>query len=58
MEGIFYVVDDKDQKRFVQIDLSIHGEMWEDFYDILVSNSRENEESVSYDLVKDAMKIL
>jgi len=56
MEGIFYVVDDKDQKRFVQIDLSIHGEMWEDFYDLLVSNSRENEETISYDVVKGDLK--
>lgn len=56
MEGIYYVMDDKGQKRFVQIDLSIHGEIWEDFYDLLVSNSRENEESISYDVVKDELK--
>ena len=56
MEGIYYVMDDKGQKRFVQIDLSIHDEIWEDFYDLLVSNSRENEESISYDVVKDELK--
>ena len=56
MEGILYVVDEKDQKRFVQIDLSIHGELWEDFYDLLVANARENEESISYDVVKDELK--
>jgi hypothetical protein len=56
MEGILYVVDDKDQKRFVQIDLSIHGVIWEDFYDLLVANSRANEESIAYDVVKDELK--
>ena len=56
MEGIFYVIDEKSQKRFVQIDLSIHGELWEDFYDILVVNERKNEESIPYDVVKDELK--
>jgi hypothetical protein len=56
MEGILFVVDEKDQKRFVQIDLSIHGEIWEDFYDLLVSNSRENEESIPFESVKDIFK--
>ena len=56
MVGILYVIDEKDQKRFVQIDLSIHGELWEDFYDLLIANKRENEEIIPYDAVKEELK--
>ena len=56
MEGIFYVLDDQNNKRFIQIDLSIHGELWEDFYDLLIASDRKEEESVPYDQVKVVLK--
>lgn len=44
------------KKKFVQIDLDIHRDLWEDFYDILVASSRKEEESIPYDQVKDELK--
>ena len=55
MEGIFFLVDETNQKRFVQIDLKIHEELWENFYDILIAESRMNEENIPYDVVKDQL---
>ncbi len=57
MEGILYVVDEQNNKIFVQIDLGIYGEIWEDFYDIIVAMSRQNDESVPYDQVKEELKL-
>lgn len=56
MEGIFYLIDSQNNKRFVQIDLDLHGDVWEDFYDLLVAFSRKEEESISYNQVKDELK--
>jgi len=56
MEGIFYVIDEQGNRRFVQIDLDKHGELWEDFYDLLIAESRKEEESISYNQVKDDLK--
>ncbi len=49
MKGIEFVVDDKGKKKAVLIDLSEWGELWEDFYDILISESRKNEPKVSWE---------
>ena len=48
IKGINYLVDDEGKKKAVLIDLAEWGELWEDFYDILVSRSRENEERISW----------
>lgn len=56
MDGILFVIDDLNHKRFVQIDLDKHGALWEDFYDLLVAESRKTEETISYDLVKDELR--
>ena len=56
MEGILYVVDSQNKKRFVQIDLDLYGEVWEDFYDLLIASSRKEEESIPYTQVKDELK--
>jgi hypothetical protein len=56
MEGIYYVTDEDGNKKFVQIDLEKHGELWEDFLDVLIATSREGEERVSFDLVKEELK--
>lgn len=53
MKGITFLTNDQDQKVAVQIDLEKYGELWEDFYDVLVSESRKDEESVPLD---DAIK--
>lgn len=48
MRGVQFVVDEDGKKTAVLLDLQEWGELWEDFYDILVSQSRADEESVSW----------
>ncbi|MGI9180762.1 MAG: hypothetical protein ACR2H9_09710 [Longimicrobiaceae bacterium] len=43
MEGVRYLVDESGEKRAVVIDLDQHGELWEDFYDVLVARARQDE---------------
>lgn len=43
MEGIHYLTDDQNRRVAVQIDLTRFGEVWEDIYDALVSDSRRHE---------------
>jgi hypothetical protein len=52
MKGIRFVVDDSGKKRAVLIDLEEVGELWEDIYDVLVSQSRRNEPTVPWEELK------
>lgn len=52
MKGIQFVVDDFGKKRAIQIDLDEWGDLWEDFYDVLVSESRKNEPTVPWSELK------
>jgi hypothetical protein len=52
MSGIQYVTDEKGRKVAVQIDLTQHGELWEDIQDVLVSRSRRHEKRIPLDKVK------
>ena len=52
MKGVQYVVDDKGKAQAVIIDLKQNRKLWEDFWDLLVSQSRKNEPRVSWDEVK------
>lgn len=52
MKGIEYVVDEQGDRRAVVIDLGIHGELWEDFYDAVVAKEREGEPRESLEDVK------
>jgi hypothetical protein len=52
MKGVQFVVDDQGKKKAVLIDLRVHGRMWEDFYDAMVAQQRENEPRESFDDVK------
>lgn len=56
MKGINYVVDDSGKKRAVLIDLEEWGELWEDFYDVLVSKARVNEPVIAWSELKAEMK--
>jgi hypothetical protein len=51
MDGIQFVTDARGRKRAVLIDLEKHGELWEDFHDIMVVHSRRNEPRVSLESV-------
>lgn len=56
MKGVNYIVDDHGKKTDVVINLIEHGELWEDFNDLIVSKSRENEERVSWQKIKTGME--
>jgi len=56
MQGIQYVTDDKGHKIAVQINLKKFGEIWEDFFDNLLSMQRADEPRESIDSVRDRLK--
>lgn len=55
LKGIQYVTDSTGKRVAVLISLEEWGEMWEDFYDILVSESRRDEATVSWETLKAEM---
>ena len=59
MQGVNYITDNKGDKKAVIIDLKPWGKLWEDFYDVMVSESRKDEKDIPWDearkeLLKDA----
>jgi hypothetical protein len=46
MDGVQFVVNDKGENTAVLLDLSIWGELWEDIYDAIVVEERQNEERI------------
>lgn len=56
MKGIRYLVDEKQEKVAVQIDLKRYGQLWEDFYDAVVAEARKDEETVDWEILKQELK--
>ena len=52
MLGVQYLVDDKGEKKAVVIDLKRHADLWEDFYDQALAESRKKEPRESLQSVK------
>ena len=52
MEGVRFLVDDDGERKAVVIDLSVHGELWEDFYDVVLAKARADEPRESPDEVR------
>ncbi len=52
MSGIQFVVDESGNHTAVLIDLKRIGDAWEDIYDILVSDERDNEPTVTWEELK------
>jgi hypothetical protein len=52
MTGIQFVTDDQGRKVAVQIDLAKHGAALEEFWDGLISASREPEEGIPLESIK------
>lgn len=50
------MTDDKNEKVAVQIDLRKYGELWEDFYDSLLSEMRKDEEKIPLEKVIQNLK--
>ena len=56
MEGILYVTDEQNRKKYVQIDLEKHGRVVEDILDSLTIESRKEEESYPIEAVLSELK--
>lgn len=50
------MVNEEQQPVAVQIDLEKYGELWEDFYDVLVAQARREEESIPLEDVIEELK--
>jgi len=58
MTGIKFVIDESGEKSAVVIDLKKHSKLWEDFYDVLKTKSREDETREPLAHVKSKLKRL
>lgn len=56
MRGVSYLVDEKGKKTTVLIDLKSWGRFWEDFQDVMVSESRKDEPTVDWEDLKSEME--
>jgi hypothetical protein len=52
MKGVQFVIDERGQKTAVVIDLRRHASVWEDFLDVAVARSRQDEPRESLAAVK------
>jgi hypothetical protein len=52
LKGIQYVVDSAGKPTAVIISLEEWGEIWEDFYDVIVSEARKDEKTVTWETLK------
>jgi len=55
LKGVQYLVDGSGERTAVVISLEEWGEVWEDFYDVLVSESRKDEPTVAWETLKAEM---
>ncbi len=59
MKGISYITDSKNNKKAVVIDLKTieeHEEEVHEFIDVLVAESRKNDELIDWDVAKKQLK--
>ena len=52
MKGVEFFFDDQGRPKAVMIDLKKHGELWEDFRDLMVIAERRHEPRVSFEEVE------
>ncbi len=52
LKGVQYVTDSEGKRNAVLISLEEWGDLWEDIYDVLVSQSREDEPTVPWKTLK------
>ena len=52
MRGIDYLIDEHGRKKAAVIDLRAWGKLWEDFQDVLVSESRKHERRIPWSILK------
>ena len=52
VKGLQYIVDESGERVAAVINLKEWGEIWEDFFDVMVSESRKNEPTVDWETLK------
>ncbi len=52
MQGINFMINEKNERVAVVIDLKRYGELWEDFYDRLLAYERRNDPRESLESVR------
>lgn len=52
MKGVQFLIDDEGERTAVMIDLSIHSELWEDFFDAVIAKERQDEPRESLEEVR------
>ena len=57
MKGVQFVVDEKGQKTGVVIDLKEYAELWEDFYDVALTQARRHEPRESLEAVRRRLRL-
>jgi len=56
MKGVKYIVNEDGEQKAVVIDLKRYRNVWEHFYDVMISIERENEETISWDTLQAELK--
>jgi hypothetical protein len=56
LKGVQFVTDDSGKRTAVLLNLAELGEIWEDIYDVLVSESRKGESAVAWETLKAEVK--
>ena len=56
MEGVLYLTDDNNKKRFIHIDLDKYGDIVEDMLDRFIIAARRDEESIPFEKVTQEFK--
>ncbi len=56
LKGVQFVTDTTGKPTAVLISLKEWGELWEDFYDLLISKARKDEPTVSWEKLKAEMR--
>ena len=57
LKGIQFVVDEQGKRKAVQIDVKMYGDLWEDFYDMIIALERESEPCETLEEVKKRLLI-
>ena len=52
MQGVQFLIDDEGERKAILIDLGVHGELWEDFYDLALAEARKDEPRESLEEVR------
>lgn len=52
MKGIQSLLNDSGEKTSVLIDLEQWGDLWDDFYDVMVYQSRQNEAEIDWEVLE------